>query len=99
MDITKASIVISSAWCEHALPAFAENGFNPAWLHEDTFTPKQPTSVRCDEVQGWLDRHPEVTHWAAFDDLPTPEPGGILVDFDNGISLAQFQQALGLLGI
>jgi hypothetical protein len=98
INITKSSIVISSAWKAYAVPAFAENGFDPMWFHEDIFTPKQPEFTRTDEVQGWLDRHPEVTHWAAFDDLPTPQPGGILVDFDNGISMAQFYQALKLLG-
>jgi hypothetical protein len=92
-----AKIVVSSAWDRGAIQAFEDNGILME-LHDDTFTKKEGP-YRRDEVAEWLTRHPEITHWVALDDAATPEPGGVLVSLDDGLSLANYIRAAELLEI
>lgn len=60
-----ASIVLSSSW-RHGRNAVHEcaNGLDLPIFDR---TPDLP-GVRGEEIQDWLNRHPEVTHWAIVDD-------------------------------
>ena len=69
-------------------------------MHEtDPVTPKGMTPRRADEISEWLEDHPDTTRWVAFDDLPTPEPGGILIDLPDGILLEHYALALRILDV
>lgn len=94
-----AKVVVSSSWP----PLLAQNAFAKAGLseyfHEDWRTPRKFSSNHYHEIGLWLENHPEVTHWIAFDDMPTPKPGGILVDLDDGILIEHFRHAQVLLDV
>jgi len=50
-------------------------------------------------VFNWLDKHPGVTHWVAFDDEKFTEDENLIhVDLDSGIHVGHINQALGILG-
>lgn len=60
-------------------------------------TPNRGGGLRGYEIQGWLMRHPEVTHYVIFDDNSdfTDEQESHLVQtsFDNGILMEDFNEA------
>ena len=71
-QLAPARIVICSAWREQRTrPAFQaillRNGIPKHRLHEDWATPVLGGS-RSREVRGWLEVHPEVSHYAIVDD-------------------------------
>lgn len=106
-----AKIVIASGWAWSAPEkpdACFENAFKAIpslkpYRHEDWRCARFKESLAVDynvtgrrlEILEWLGRHHEVTRWAALDDYPTPEPGGI--DCKGGATLAHILQAGRLL--
>lgn len=88
-----AQIVISSTWGLHGYGQCADllkrNGIDPALMHKDWITPRKMSSYRVNEIQWWLDRHPEVTHYVAIDDeglTVTMVPNSVLCDAHEGFS-------------
>jgi hypothetical protein len=79
-----------------------------AGLKEEHFHVDSKTSYPNNTISGgrrmlavneWLEEHPEVTQWVAFDDEPfTNLENLILIDMDSGIHVGHLNQALGILG-
>ncbi len=67
-------IVISSSWAIQGLDTikkvFSKNGIDPSYIHEDWTTPKKMTSYHINEINWWLEDHPETDAWVSFDDIP-----------------------------
>ena len=72
LDQAGAQIVISSTHgqrgYDHCVELLRINGVDPAALHEDWITPRKMSSYRIHEINWWLDKHPETTHYVAIDD-------------------------------
>jgi hypothetical protein len=100
-----AKLVISSTWRgggkERMLHLLGKNGFPEGCLHGDwATTPLNANLRRWEEIQTWLNRHPETTHYAALDDDPIEElPGGVVCSFENGLEMKHFDRAGKLLAI
>jgi len=97
-----AKIVISSTWRSHKnfietdLPML---GFDKSLLHEDWATPRFSESGvrREDEINAWLEKHPEVTQFITIDDEVLDFDTHIQVCGDNGFLLDNYNQALEIL--
>lgn len=87
-----ASIVLSSSW-RHGTHAVHEcaNGLDLPIFDK---TPALP-GVRGEEIQDWLNRHPEVTHYAIVDDngdmLESQRDHFVQTDEAEGLSFADFK--------
>ena len=75
-----AEIVISSDWRLYATLDEMKDLFHHFGIIKGPidFTPELQTStkhanIRVDEINLWLSKHPEVTHWVAIDDLDLSE--------------------------
>jgi hypothetical protein len=105
VDIVNAEIVISSSWRElhtkdEIQALFDVNGLSGP-IHEDWCTPigskYDPNAMsyivtyknRAEEIQGWINKHPEVTQWVAVDDdesiLKFEIKNRVLVEYADGI--------------
>jgi hypothetical protein len=78
-------------------------GLKAEHFHKDAKTSYPNNSIhggrRMLAIDGWLDDHPEVTHWVAFDDANfTDKKNLILIDMDSGIHVGHLNRALGILG-
>ena len=76
IDLTGAEIVISSDWKRHATldrmcEFYQKQGIKKMPLAYTDWLPGAPTyhEQRATEISTWLSQHPEITHWAAVDDL------------------------------
>lgn len=108
VELSGARVVASTNWRykqgagkDVIEKAFLEAGFDiaAAW-HEDWATVSTRNDVRLREVGDWLDRHPEVLRWVAFeDDHRLPAPGAIYVSATDGLSLDNYRKALLLLDV
>lgn len=99
-----AKLVISSTWAAMGRERFSavmvENGLNPADLHDDWATPRKMSSHRATEIKWWLEKHPETTHYAAFDDDDVSNlAGGVRCTFDDGLQMKHFRKATHQLGL
>lgn len=94
-DKEGASIVLSSSW-RHGEKSIHEcaNGLDLPIFDK---TPALP-GVRGEEIQHWLDQHPEVTHWAIVDDnsdmLGSQLEHFVQTSEEDGLSFSDFA-ALG----
>ncbi len=80
---TGAELVCSSDWCLYATLDEMKDLYIQGGLIKGPidFTPVLQTTtkhknIRVDEINLWLSKHPEVTHWVALDDMD-------LSDLDN----------------
>lgn len=108
---TGAKLVLSTAWAwtndkdpdgcfAHATGPL---GDLKQFLHVDwrcarfkaSLAPDAGRTARRLEVAEWLGRHPETTHWVAFDDAPVDPPGGIICQ--GGMTPEHVEKALDLL--
>ena len=76
IDLTGAEIVVSSDWKRHATldgmcEFYQKQGIKKMPLAYTDWLPGAPTyhEQRATEISTWLAQHPEITHWAAVDDL------------------------------
>jgi len=76
IDLTGAEIVVSSDWKRHATldgmcEFYQKQGIKKMPLAYTDWLPGAPTyhEQRATEISIWLAQHPEITHWAAVDDL------------------------------
>lgn len=102
--ITGARIVLSSAWrnlfsvdecaTELALPIIDQTPVLGADVYKNGVQ-------RGDEIQAWLDQHPEVTHYAIVDDmadmLEHQQERFVRTDPDNGLSYRDYTVLQNLL--
>jgi hypothetical protein len=104
IEITNAEVVISSTWRElhtkeEILALFDVNGLKVV-LHDHWCTPRNtesgshltkyhPHRSRFEEIQDWLNEHPEIVKWVSIDDDTSikqfPQKHRVLVDDNNGI--------------
>lgn len=98
---TNSKIVISSIWrlggYEQFVEDFEDFGFDRDLLHEDWRTNGQVLDRREDEVQLWLDRHPEVKRFVTIDDEPLDFDSHIQVCAVNGFLVDNYDQAYEVL--
>lgn len=104
LEDADARLVISSTWRAHGRDVIAgmllNNQIDSSRLHEDWRTSHHRMSAsRASEIQEWLARHPETTHWVALDDDVTPEPGGVKCSFVDGLLDKHYRMAQELLGV
>lgn len=105
-DATDAQIVVSSTWrLQYSVPEFQAIFNHYGW-------PDAPVigvtgrgginSVRGDEIQQWLDSHPNCTNYVIIDDdsdmLQSQLPHCVFTDGANGFTLGNMCQALHILG-
>lgn len=83
VDITDCKVVLSSSW------RHAESGREDVRKHVVDFIDVTPTGgTRGEEIQMWLDIHPEVTKYAILDDDSDMLPGQIhfKTSFETGLT-------------
>ncbi len=68
----------------------------PHW-HDDWRLADPLPQNRQWAITEWLDRHPEVTRWAAPSTDPAPSPGWIKINPEIGLSVPDYRRALMLL--
>jgi len=55
--------------------------------------------TRLEAIELWLkEANKPVTHWCALDDAPIDSPNAIRVNYENGISMANYRKATEILG-
>ncbi len=97
-----AKLVISSSWQAAAIPPLRLAGFDlVAHLHADPLTGDWDGVPRGHCIAGWLSRHPEVTHYVAFDDDESIAglSGAVLCTYENGLLVQHYYKAAALLEI
>ena len=83
----------------HMLSQALNNGFKSTDLHESDWITEFPLTTlrRMDAISKWLTEHSGVTKWAVFDDAKLDHPNAILINFNHGITLDDYQKAEKLL--
>lgn len=110
LDESGAKIVVSSTWGDagkvKCAQLFRKNGLNPKqYFHEDWITPRRFSfgeTSRTMEIKGWLNNHPEVTHYVALDDESLTHdilPHAVQCDAHEGFSWRNYLEAKIMLGI
>lgn len=102
----RARFVISSTWREGETHLsfqrrFDEIGIAADLLHEDWATPVLGGD-RQREIDDWLARHPEVTHYAIVDDgvgLDDASRHLVRTEFDDGLQFRHALMICALLGV
>ena len=93
-------IVLSSTWrighsVEEASKALSIKLFDK--------TGRCPTGFRGNEIQEWLNKHPEVTHYVILDDsddfLPEQKRFHVKVNYRNGVLAHHYEKICRLLKI
>lgn len=102
LNRSKAKLVISSTWGswyskDDFIKQLEKNGISASYLHEDWVTPRKFSSLRCNEIQWWLNKHKEVTHYAILDDEHVPLPNTVRVTLNDGLLYGHYQKLLKLL--
>lgn len=76
IDVTGAEIVISSDWKRHKTLSgmcefYQQQGIKKMPIDYTAWLPGPDTyhEQRATEINTWLEQHPEITQWAAIDDL------------------------------
>jgi len=76
LDTTGCEIVVSSDWkcgvtVDYMGEFYQQQGVGKSPIDFTAWLPDYPTyhEQRATEINTWLDLHPEITHWAAVDDL------------------------------
>lgn len=104
IKLSGARIVISSTWRKHGLDdcldLFKTNGIDPTLLHPDWKTSCKLT--RTQEINSWIQNHPEITHYVAIDDEQLDAkilPGFVQCDMDEGFSFRNYLESKVLFDI
>jgi hypothetical protein len=99
LEETGAEIVVSSDWklyctLEELQEMFDKYGVIKSPIDttpnielkydKNYYTKEELASYRVTEIKQWLNKHPEVTHWVAVDDLPLGEKFGAISGNSNG---------------
>lgn len=100
---TDASIVLSSTWrILHSVHECA-NGLDLPIFDATPRIAGYDGKVRGDEIDAWLNAHPEVTSYAIVDDdsdmLEKQKPFFVQTDFRAGLTLDDYLQLKQLLGV
>lgn len=66
-------------------------------IHDDCQTEYPKQSSRFKAIENWLEKHPEVKGWVVIDDMPVHNTNQVKVDFDIGMTLNNFNQAVEIL--
>lgn len=105
IEITGTKLVISSTFgsrgYEKTLQVFHENGIDPGHLHADWVTERDPYRERADQIEHWIDQHPEVRRYAVLDDWDMTETFGehmVLVSYNEGMLTGHRMKMIELLG-
>ena len=107
----KAKIVISSSWrigqkdSRELKQIFRCCGFKEiaTAFHEDWRTPEINGMTRGHEISDWLSKHPQVERYLILDDdsdmLPEQQSSFVQTDYQNGITLQNYDAARKMLGL
>lgn len=100
LDKTGAKLVISSTWGNHGKElvkeTLEENGISWDYVHADWITPRKLSSSRDNEIEWWIQKHREVTHWASIDDEKLAK-NNVRVSFDDGMQYRHYIELMQLL--
>lgn len=66
-------------------------------LHEHCQTDYPKMSSRVGAIENWLQKHPEVNRWTVIDDFHVHDTKQVKVDFNLGMTLDNFNQAVEIL--
>jgi|GEM_PF-1883168 len=102
-EVAEAKIVCTSIRARadshyKTLALFKEAGLNPRHLHDD-WSSQTMRNTRESQIETWLARHPEVTHYAIIDDDTVNLPNFIRVDVYDGILRNNFEKIAKCLDI
>ena len=85
---TDCTVVLSSSWRNFHDDGIEEISRQVTPIHH--VTPRLPEGIRGEEIQAWLDDHPEVTRYAILDDdvrmLESQRPHFFQTSLDTGIT-------------
>jgi len=80
--------------------AMVTQGLDPSHLHPTDLRTSYPSRPRAEAVAEWLERHPEIEQWVAFDDARfTEDDRLVLIDPDGGLHLGHVNAALAIFGL
>lgn len=104
---SNSKIVISSTWRCNRNRKFFTDIFGENFIHEDWRTPwnLMDLDINCrgDEIQSWLNNHPEITEFLIIDDdedmLPSQMANLIKTNSMNGIMFENMEEIRERLGI
>lgn len=90
---TNTKLVISSSWrnigYERISSILEKEGISKDFLHEDwsiDFSYDVGMGGRANYIKTWLDRHPEISHYAVVDDAELDIPNLVKVSTFDGMS-------------
>lgn len=101
----------SHSWTDDELKDVMKHNGLGLQYHEDCVTPKKMSSYKCNEIQWWLEKHPECKNYIVVEDDRSCEHVAKLtehldvqgrwidVDYYNGISVKNFRDGCEQLGI
>ncbi len=99
-DTGGIQVVLSSAWRLWNTPAEVSKAFGLPIIDR---TGGGAGGLRGDEIQAWLDEHPEVTHYAILDDTPdmleSQQGNFVHTSPQDGLLWADFSRLCGLLDV
>lgn len=98
IEQVNAGVVISSSWrCLHSLQEISDFLVLKGWTAPLPFdvTPRTDKGFRGDEINMWLQKHPEIINYVIFDDDGDFHPNQNLVqtDVENGIQIEDLVKA------
>ena len=82
---------------QETMALFASHGFDVSHFHDDWSCSRGIRSKRKADIQEWLKKHPEVTHYAIVDDDAVRMPNLIRVNEAEGMLLRHFSKMAKIL--
>lgn len=106
LDKANAKLVISSSWrnvgYERISSILEDEGISRNYLHEDwslDFSFDVGMEGRANYIKTWLDRHPEISHYAVVDDAKLDIPNLVKVSTFDGMSETHRRQLFKLFNL
>lgn len=82
-----------------------DQGIKENLFHEDWVADYTPNTSRWHDIKGWLSKYDNITHYVILDDETLSDNhldlanNLVSIDFEEGLTLAKYRQALKVLGV